>query len=121
MEKVKYKSIDDYIAAFPNPTRKLLQQVRAAIRAAAPGAEESISYNMPAYKLNGPLVYFAGYENHIGLYALPSGNAAFKRELAAYKQGKGSIQFPVNEPLPVELITKIVKFRVKENMQKMKK
>jgi uncharacterized protein YdhG (YjbR/CyaY superfamily) len=118
MKPVKFKSTDDYIASFPKSTQALLQQVRKAILTAAPGAEETISYNMPAYKLNGPLVYFAGYDNHIGLYALPSGNTEFKKELASYKQGKGSIQFPVDKPLPLGLISKIVKFRVKENRQK---
>ena len=111
----KFASVDAYIASFPPVMQELLSQVRQAIRRAAPGAEETISYNMPAYKLNGPLVYFAGYPQHIGLYATPSGHARFSKELAGYRQGKGSVQFPVNEPLPLDLIARIVAFRVKEN------
>ena len=102
----------------PLSTQKILKQVRATIKKAAPKAEETISYGMPAFTLNGHLVYFAGYKSHIGLYALPSGHAAFKKELAKYKQGKGSVQFPIDEPMPLSLITKIVKFRVKENLKK---
>ncbi|MFM9907883.1 MAG: iron chaperone, partial [Chitinophagaceae bacterium] len=79
-----------------------------------------ISYGMPAYKLNGMLVYFAGYENHIGFYATPTGHASFKKELSIYRQGKGSVQFPIDQPLPLTLITKIVKYRVKENLQRIK-
>ncbi|KGO94890.1 iron chaperone [Flavobacterium subsaxonicum] len=108
--------IDNYIATFPATTQKLLQQMRETILNAAPNAQESISYGMPAYKLNGkPLVYFAGYKNHIGFYATPTGHKAFEAELSNYKQGKGSVQFPVTEPLPVDLIKRIVVFRAKEN------
>ena len=121
MDSIKHKSTDHYIATFPSSTQKLLEQVRTTIRKAAPEAEEMISYNMPGYKLHGkPLVYFAGYANHIGFYATPSGGEAFKKELAKYKQGKGSIQFPIDEPMPLELIEKMVKFRVKENEEKAK-
>ena len=106
-------NVDSYIASFPPATQKLLVQMREAIRAVAPQAEESISYRMPAYKLNKkPLVYFAGYKNHIGFYATPTGHEAFKEELSNYKQGKGSVQFPLNEPLPLKLIRRIVAFRV---------
>jgi uncharacterized protein YdhG (YjbR/CyaY superfamily) len=111
----KAVTVDDYIAQFPAATQKVLKQMRKLITKNAPAAEESISYGMPAYKLNGPLVYFAGYENHVGLYATPSGHAAFKRELSVYKTGKGSVQFPLDEPLPADLITRIVQFRLKEN------
>ncbi|MFP9100541.1 iron chaperone [Flavobacterium sp. RHBU_24] len=110
------KNLDDYIAQFPQETQKLLQQVREAILETAPGAVESISYAMPAYKLNGkPLVYFAGYKNHIGFYATPTGHEAFKDELSKYKQGKGSVQFPVSEPMPLDLIKRIVAFRAANN------
>jgi uncharacterized protein YdhG (YjbR/CyaY superfamily) len=111
-------TVDKYIAASPKEVRQLLKQMRATIKAAAPKAEELISYGMPAYKYHDMLVYFAGYKNHIGFYATPTGHKAFIKELAKYKQGKGSVQFPVEEPLPLSLITKIVKFRVKENEEK---
>jgi uncharacterized protein YdhG (YjbR/CyaY superfamily) len=111
-------TVDEYIAASPKEVRQLLKQMRAAIKAAAPKAEELISYGMPGYKYHGMLVYFAGYKNHIGFYATPTGHKTFEKELSKYKQGKGSVQFPVEEPLPLALITKIVKFRVKENEEK---
>ena len=110
--------IDQYISAFPKEIQTRLQQVRKTIKAAAPGAEELISYAMPGYKLNGALVYFAGYKNHIGFYPVPSGIKAFEKELAPYKAAKGSAQFPHDEPIPFDLITKIVKFRVEENGKK---
>lgn len=112
------KNTDDYIASFPLETQVILTQVRSTIQKAAPEAEESISYAMPTFKLNGkPLVYFAGYKNHIGFYATPTGHEAFEKELAIYKQGKGSVQFPINKPMPLDLIERIVKFRVKENLR----
>ena len=118
-KKVNTNTFDDYIASFPPSTQRLLKQVRKAIKAAAPKAEESISYGMPAYKYMGkPLIYFGGYEKHIGFYATPTGHKQFEKELSKYKQGKGSVQFPIDEPLPMSLITKIVKFRVKENEMK---
>jgi uncharacterized protein YdhG (YjbR/CyaY superfamily) len=116
--KAIYSTVDEYIAASPKEVRQLLKQMRATIKAAAPKAEELISYGMPGYKYHGMLVYFAVYKNHIGFYATPRGHKAFVKELAKYKQGKGSVQFPVEEPLPLSLITKIVKFRVKENLNK---
>lgn len=116
----KPETVEEYISGFPAATKTKLQQVRKAIKATAPEAEELISYGMPGYKLNGPLVYFAGYENHIGFYATPTGHAAFKKELSGYKMGKGSVQFPLDKPMPIELIKKIVVFRVKENMKKAK-
>ena len=114
-------NVNEYIAAFPEEVQNKLAQIRAIVKAVAPEAEESISYGIPAYKLNKrPLVYFAGNKNHIGFYATPTGHAAFAKELSKYKQGKGSVQFPLNEPLPLKLIERIVQFRVAENNQKRK-
>lgn len=116
-----FTNVDDYIKSFPEDVQKTLQQVRKTIKKAAPDAIEGFSYMMPAYKLNGkPLVYFAGYKNHIGLYATPSGHVAFAQELSKYKQGKGSVQFPLDEPVPLDLIKQIVKFRVLETKSKLK-
>jgi uncharacterized protein YdhG (YjbR/CyaY superfamily) len=107
--------INDYIASFPPATQELLEQMRSTIQKAAPDAVEAISYAMPTFKLNGKnLVHFAGYEKHIGFYATPTGHEAFKDDLLKYKQGKGSVQFPINEPLPLDLVARIVKFRVGE-------
>ena len=112
-------SIDDYIAAFPAETQAVLKELRALIAAAAPDATETISYAMPTFDLNGRhLVHFAGYERHIGFYPVPSGVEAFKEELAPYKSGKGSVQFPLGQPLPTQLIRRIVEFRVAENTGK---
>lgn len=112
------QTVDEYIAAFPVATQKLLQEIRAVIMKAAPKSEEVIAYQIPAYTLNGPLVYFAGYKGHIGFYPTPSAIVNFKNELLAYKSSKGAIQFPLNEKLPVTLITKMVKFRIAENLAK---
>jgi uncharacterized protein YdhG (YjbR/CyaY superfamily) len=115
------KTTDEYIAGFPVDIQLILNQIRAIILQAAPEAEESISYGMPAYKLKGRvLVYFAGFKNHIGFYATPSGHTEFAKELSKYKQGKGSVQFPVSQPIPYELIAQIVEFRVFENLEKAK-
>jgi uncharacterized protein YdhG (YjbR/CyaY superfamily) len=112
---------DEYIAGFPGDIQLILNQVRETIQHAAPDAEESIAYGMPAYKTYGkPLVYFAGFKNHIGFYATPTGHSAFTKELSQYKQGKGSVQFPINQPMPLELIAQIVEFRVIENQEKAK-
>lgn len=112
---------DEYIAGFPDDIQLILTQVRAIIQQTAPDAEESIAYGMPAYKLKGKvLVYFAGFKNHIGFYATPSGHTEFAKELSKYKQGKGSVQFPLNQPIPYELIAQIVAFRVFENLEKEK-
>lgn len=112
-------SVEAYIAAFPKEVQQLLNQMRKAIKANVPQAEEGIFYGMPGYKYLGKsLVYFAGYANHIGFYATPTGHDAFKKELAKYKQGKGSVQFPLSEKLPIKLVEAIVKFRVKETAQK---
>ena len=114
----KFKTVDEYIAAFPKPTQDILQELRKKIRDSAPEAQELISYNMPAFKLGGALVYYAAYKNHIGFYPTPSGIEAFKKELATYEQAKGSVQFPIDKPLPLSLISKIVKYRVRENLEK---
>ena len=109
-------TIDEYIAEFPPETQRVLQEMRELIRAHAPGAVETISYAMPTFDLNGRhLVHFAGYARHIGFYPIPSGMEAFKEELSAYKTGKGSVQFPLDEPLPRDLIRRMVEFRVAEN------
>jgi uncharacterized protein YdhG (YjbR/CyaY superfamily) len=113
-----FQSIDEYIAAFPAEVQKRLQEIRSVIKSAAPQATEKISYQMPTFYLNGNLVHFAAFKNHIGFYPVPSGIEAFKRELSKYAQGKGSVQFPLDEPLPLALIRKIVKFRVAENLKK---
>lgn len=108
-------SIDEYIAAFPTETRQVLQEVRTVIRASAPGATETMSYAIPTFDLNGRhLVHFAGYKNHVGLYPGPSGIEAFKEELSLYKSAKGSVQFPLDQPMPTDLIRRIVEFRVEE-------
>lgn len=114
MEKVS--SYQEYLVQFPAETQNILNQIRDIIRIAAPEAVESISYGMPAFKtFKKPLVYFAGYEKHIGLYATPSGHHEFSEELSKYKQGKGSVQFPLDQPMPFDLIKRIVEFRVEEN------
>lgn len=111
------KTVDQYINSFPDEVKEILNQIRDLIKKIAPDAEEAISYGMPGYILNNkPLVYFAGYHNHIGFYATPSGHAAFAGELSGYKQGKGSVQFPLNKPIPLNLIERMVAFRVSENM-----
>lgn len=117
----KPSTIDEYIGEFPNEVQKILEKIRRTIQKAAPEAKEKISYSMPAFEQNGIVVYFAAFKKHIGLYALPSGHEAFQDELSKYKSGKGSVQFPLNEPIPFDLITRIVKFRVKENIEKSKK
>jgi uncharacterized protein YdhG (YjbR/CyaY superfamily) len=118
--KKSFTSIDEYIESFPQETQKILQEIRATIKAAAPQAEEKISYQMPTFFLNGNLIHFAAFKNHIGLYPTPSGTEAFKEEIAKYKAAKGSIQLPIDEPMPLKLISRIVKFRVAENLQKVK-
>jgi uncharacterized protein YdhG (YjbR/CyaY superfamily) len=118
--QLKYKSVDEYLSFQPEDIQYRLEDLRGAIRRAAPKATEMISYNIPAYWLGGVLVYFAAYKNHIGFYPTSSGVREFKAELSKYKVSKGAIQFPIDEALPLGLITKIVKFRVKENMEKTK-
>ena len=110
------KTIDEYIAGFPPDVQAILQKIRLTIRKAAPGAEETIKYQMPTFMLKGNLVYFAAFKEHIGFYPIPTGIEKFKKELAVYKQGRGSVQFPLDQPMPFGLISRIVKFRVKENL-----
>jgi len=116
-----YQSIDEYIASCPADVQKRLQEMRAAIKSAAPQAAEKISYQMPTFFLNGNLVHFAAFKNHIGFYPTPSGISSFAKELAKYESAKGSVQFPLDKPLPLTLIKKIVKFRVGENLAKAQK
>jgi len=110
------KEVDQYIERFEPKVQQILMEIRRIIQLQAPKAIESISYGMPGYKQNGkPLLYFAAYKTHIGFYATPSGHHAFEAELAAYKQGKGSVQFPLNRPIPYDLIARMVAYRVAEN------
>lgn len=108
-------TIDEYIAGFPPDVQTKLQKIRETIHKAAPDAQEAIKYRMPTFTLNGNLVHFAAFQRHIGFYPIPSGIEAFKEELSAYEQGKGSVQFPLNRPVPYGLISRIVRYRVKEN------
>ncbi|MGD8404221.1 MAG: DUF1801 domain-containing protein [Anaerolineales bacterium] len=116
--KTKYNNIDEYIANFPKEVQETLHELRATIRESAPEAEETINYQMPTFKLKGNLVHFAAYKNHIGFYPTPSGIANFKEELSAYESAKGSVKFPIDQPMPLDTIAKIVKFRVQENSEK---
>ena len=111
----EHKDVDAYIDAAPRKVQPILRQVRRTIRKAAPQAKETISYRIPAYMLNGPLVYFAAFPDHISLYPAPRGAAEFKKELATYKGGKGTVQFPLDKPIPYGLITRIVRYRVTLN------
>ena len=118
----KMTTVDDYIASFPKDIHTLLKSVRKTILEKAPHAIESMSYGMPAYKTNDkPLVYFAAYKNHIGFYATPQGHTEFSNELSKYKSGKGSVQFPLDQPIPLDLIGRIVEFKAKENSKKTEK
>jgi uncharacterized protein YdhG (YjbR/CyaY superfamily) len=114
----RINSIDEYIASFPVDVQEKLNSLRKTIKTAAPDAKEKISYQMPAFELYGILVYFAGFKKHVGFYPTASGIEAFKSELKNYKQGKGSVQFPLDKPIPFDLVTQIVKFKVAENIQK---
>ena len=120
-QKSNFKTIDDYIKSFPKDIQKILGMVRQTIKKAAPEAEEAISYQMPTFKLNGNLVHFAAFKNHIGFYPTPSGTKEFKKEISVFRSGKGSIQFPIDKPMPLSLIKKIVKYRVKESVTAAKK
>jgi uncharacterized protein YdhG (YjbR/CyaY superfamily) len=117
-KKTTFHSIDEYIAAFPRDVKTKLENLCATIRAAAPDAEEKISYQMPTFFLEGNLVHFAAYKNHIGFYPTPSGIQAFQQELSVYKSSKGAVQFPLDQPIPYDLVAAIVNFRVKENLEK---
>lgn len=117
IQKKQFNNIDEYIKIFPVDIQEILEKIRQIILQTAPDAKESISYQMPAFKLSGrPLVYFAAWKNHIGFYATPSGNEAFKKELEPYKGAKGSIQFPLDQAIPYDLIKRIVLFRMQENL-----
>jgi uncharacterized protein YdhG (YjbR/CyaY superfamily) len=120
MDTNKFADIDSYIAAFPPGTREKLQRIRETIKKAAPEAEEAISYGMPTFKLKGNLVHFAAFKNHIGFYPAPWGIEEFKEELSRWNGGKGSVQFPNDQPMPLNLISRIVRFRVKQNLAKAK-
>jgi uncharacterized protein YdhG (YjbR/CyaY superfamily) len=117
-ERIGPTSIDQYIAAFPEATQKLLEEIRATIKAAAPDAVEKISYQIPTFYLKGNLVHFGGFKNHIGFYPTSSGTEKFKQELSIYAGAKGSVRFPLGEPLPLELVRRIVRFRVAENLDR---
>ena len=112
------KDIDEYIAGFPTEVQQVLQQVRATIRKAAPEAEEAIKYQIPTFTLNGNLVHFAAFTHHVGFYPTPDGIESFKDELSAYERAKGSVQFPLDRPMPLDLISRIVKHRVRQNDEK---
>ena len=120
MATSKPTNTKEYIASFPPDIQKVLEQVRATIKKAAPEATESFKYAIPTFEQHGNLVHFAAFKNHIGFYPTPSGSEAFAKELAAYKQGKGSVQFPLDKVMPLDLIARLVKFRVKENEEKQK-
>ena len=116
--KKQLKTADEYIAAFPKEVQDILEKIRSTIRESAPKAEEAISYGIPAFSLNGKgLVYFGAWKNHIGFYPTPSGIEAFKKELAPFKLEKGSVQFPLNKPIPYDLVKKIVRYRVTEILE----
>ena len=116
--KAEFTSIDEYIATFSEDIQAKLQEIRQTIKAAAPDASEKIAYAMPTFFLKGNLVHFAAFKNHIGFYPAPRGIEAFQEELSKYKGAKGSVQFPIDEPMPVDLIRRIVEYRVQDNLQK---
>jgi len=117
----QFKTMDEYINTFPEDVQRILNELRQTIKEAAPEAEETINYQIPTFSLNGNLVHFAAFENHIGFYPTPSGMEAFKKELSPYKGAKGSVQFPIDQPLPLPLIRRIVEYRVKENVERKQK
>jgi len=116
--KTQPKNIDEYIASYPKDVQEILEKIRVTIRKAAPDAQETINYQIPTFTLKGNLVHFAAFKKHIGFYPAPSGIEKFKNELSGYESAKGSVQFPLDKPIPYDLISQIVKFRVKENLQK---
>ncbi len=119
-KRIPAKTVDEYLATFPPETKTLLKKIRATIKAAAPQAEEMISYGIAGYKYHGILIYFAGFTNHVSMYPAPRGTEIFKKELSRYIGGKGTVQFPLDKPLPLKLITRIVKFRATINVEKAK-
>jgi uncharacterized protein YdhG (YjbR/CyaY superfamily) len=121
MKRLPAKTVDEYLEGFPPATQTILRKIRRTIRAAAPKeAEELISYGIAGYKYHGMLIFFAGFSNHVSVYPAPRGAAAFKKELVAYKGGKGTVQFPLDKPIPLDLVTRIVRFRATENLAKAK-
>lgn len=120
MGRIIFKDIDSYIGSFPASTQKILEQLRMTVRKAAPDAKETINYGIPTFTLNGNLVHFAAFQNHIGFYPTPSGIETFKKELSVYEGAKGSVKFPIDKPLPLDLIFRIVEFRVGESLEKAK-
>jgi uncharacterized protein YdhG (YjbR/CyaY superfamily) len=114
---IKYNSVDDYINSLPTRAKTHLETIRSIVKKVAPNAEETIKYGIPTFRLNGNLVHYAAFSNHIGFYPTPSGISAFKKELSQYKTAKGSVQFPLDKPLPTELIHRIVEFRVQESQK----
>lgn len=118
MQSTVPATIDEYIAGFPPDVQEILQQIRLTIRQAAPDAQETINYQMPTFTFHGNLVHFAAFKNHIGFYPVPSGIEAFREELAPYIAGKGSARFPLDQPIPYDLVSRIVAFRVQENLEK---
>ena len=118
--KKTYQDIDEYIADYPKDVQKILNKIRATIKKAAPQAQEAISYQIPAFKQNGNLIHFAAYDSHIGVYPAPRGVDKFKKDVARYGSGKATLKFPLDEPVPYDLITRIVEFRVKQNSEKPK-
>lgn len=116
--KKRFEKIDEYIATFPRNVQDILEELRQTIQNSAPDAKEAISYQIPTFKLNGNLVHFAAFKNHIGFYPASSAISKFKKELSHYEVSKGTVRFPINEPIPFDLIGKIVKYRVKENLEK---
>jgi uncharacterized protein YdhG (YjbR/CyaY superfamily) len=119
-KRIVAKTVDDYVKSFPPSVRAILVKIRQTIKVTAPDAEEVISYGIAGYKYQGMLIYFAGFTDHVSMYPAPRGAESFKKELAAYKGGKGTVQFPLDKPLPLSLIKRIVKFRIKENLEKAK-
>jgi len=119
MDKTNFRSVDEYIKTFPKEVQSILEKMRQTVKKAAPGVVEAISYQMPTFKLNGKaLVYFAAFKSHIGFYPIPSGVEAFRKELSPYKKGKGSVQFPMDQPMPYDLVKRIVRFRAKQLLKK---
>ena len=118
--KKRFKTIDEYIATFPENVQDILEELRKTIRDSAPNAKETISYQIPTFKLNGNLVHFAAFKNHVGFYPTPSAINEFKKELSQYEVAKGSIKFPINEPVPLDLVVRIVNYRVKENLKELR-
>ena len=121
MQRARFNTIDEYIGTFPSNIQDVLQELRQTIRKAAPEAEETISYQIPTFRLNGNLVHFGAFKNHIGFFPTSSGIRAFKKELSRYEVSKGTVRFPMDKPLPLSLVSRIVKFRVKENLERSKK